>query len=289
MCVISIWNRSSCSILLRNPEMIFSLFRYTFRTNWPLVIIFSLIISAYVMLTVSMYDMEIINNIQTVIKMYPPELMASIGMDKIPASLTDFVASYIYDFLTPLVLAIYATILPLRLIVRFVDRGSMAFLLSTPHSRLQIALTQVIYMILSLFLIFLIITVSGIAFGAYNKPGDLDIVSFISLNFTAFLLSMALSSITFFFSCHFNTMQNALIASASLLSAFFVLFLAGKFGHHRGVYHLLELVTVFYLLPSREIVNGDVNLLLNNAILIVLSITLITGGLYRFNKKDLPL
>jgi ABC-2 type transport system permease protein len=142
--------------------MVVSLFRYTFKTNWPLIAIFTLIITGYLVLVISMYDIEIIKNLETVIKMYPPELMASVGMDNIPTSLTDFLASYIYDFLVQLLLLVYTIVLPLRLIVRFVDRGSMTFLLSTPYSRYQIAGTQALYMILSLVIMFSLVAVSGI-------------------------------------------------------------------------------------------------------------------------------
>jgi len=242
-----------------------TLFRSTLRSNWTLTAIFTLITLGYLILIISMYDLEKLKNIEAVIEMYPADLMAAVGMDKIPTSLIDFIAGYIYDFLMQLLLIIHVIILPMRLVVIFVERGSMSYLLSTPNSRLKIGITQAVYMAVSLAVMIFTVMTLGIIFAESTHPEIRRSVH-----------------ICIFFSCLWNTLRYAAVSSTAVLSSFFILTLIGKYGHHKGIYYAAESFSIFQLLQARAIINREINMILNNSILIFIIAAFIAGGLLIF-------
>jgi ABC-2 type transport system permease protein len=266
-----------------------ALFRSTLKSNWILILIFSVISLFYLILIISIYNSENLKNMEAALTMIPAEITATIGMDTIPTSLTDFIASYFYDFLIQLFLVIHVIILPVRLVVRYVDSGSMSYLLSTPNSRIKIIITKAFYMAASLAVMIIIMTVSAMIYSASSHPDALDIPAFLSLNFTTYLVAMAMASISFFFSCLWNNVKYAAGCSTAILTAFFVFTLIGKYGRHKGIYTIVEYFSIFQLLKSREIVAGNTNMLLNNGLLICITAFFIGVGLLIFKKKDLPL
>lgn len=269
--------------------MNFPLFWSSIKANWNLLLIFTLIMLAYLMMILSMYTPDFLSTLAAAIDMVTTDIAATVGMNKIPTSLIDFVAVYFYGFLTHLFLLVHTILLPLRLMVKYVDRGSMSYLLSTPNSRLEIAVTQVVYMAASLLVMMLVLTCLPLAYTASSHPGAMDIPAFICLNFTTYLVGLAMASITFFFSCFWNNMKYAAFSSSALLGLFFIFTLLGKYGHSKGVYGIVEIFSIFQLHRAREIVMGETNMFINNGLLLLIIAIFIGSGILVFKKKDLPL
>ncbi|MFC2075572.1 ABC transporter permease subunit [candidate division KSB1 bacterium] len=269
--------------------MNFALFRSTLRANWWLLLIFTAVSVGYLLLILGIYDEENMQFIEASVKALPPGLSAAVGMDTVPTSLTDFAAEYFYAFLIQLFLTLHLTILPIRLVVSYVDRGTMSYLLSTPNSRAKVIGTQAVYLVVSLAAMATILTSVAMAFSAAVHPGQLDLMAFLNLNFAAFLLSVALGAITFFFSCTFNEAKTVIGVSAAILVGFFVISVIARLGHGEGVYGIIDRFSIYYLLRSRDIINGEVNLWLNNALLLLIAATGIGGGILVFSRRDLPL
>ena len=269
--------------------MSIALFRATLKSNWILLLVFIAITLGYLIMILSMFDPENLKAIESAIEMAPPGLAAAVGMDKIPVNVTDFAANYFYGFLVQLFLIVHMILLPLRLVVKHVDNGSMSYLLSTPNSRGRIAATQACYLVVSLAVLALAVTSIAIGFAQSVFPGELDIQAFISLNFTTYLLSLAMGSITFLFSCIWNETRYAAASSSAVLIMFFVLSLVGRYGHSEGFYGIAERFSIFQLLQARAIVEGEIDMVLNNGLLLLITAVGLIGGIWIFKKKDLPL
>jgi ABC-2 type transport system permease protein len=266
-----------------------ALFRATFRSNWVLVVVFTVLSTAYLVMILSMFNPENLEAIAASIEAAPPALAAAVGMDVIPTTLTDFAANYFYRFLVQLFLLVHVIILPLRLMVRHVDRGSMGYLLSTPNSRAGIAGTQAAYMVASLAVMAAVLTAAALAFARATSLGAMDVAAFLSLNLATFLLSVAMASITFFCSCLWNETRWAAGVSTAVLVTFFVLSLIGRYGHDQGLYGVASRFSIFRLLRARAIVGGDVNMLVNDELLVLIAALGIGGGIAVFRRRDLPL
>ena len=264
------------------------LFKFTLKSNWLILVIFTVLMVGYLVLILSMYDEGIIQTLEALVEMYPPGMLAAVGMDKIPNDLTDFAASYYYDFLVQLLLLVHVIILPIRLVVKHVDNGSMSYLLSTPNSRVRIIATQAMYMVLSLGVMMIVVTAIAVLFSQSISPGELDIPAFLSLNLATYLTAVATASIVFFFSCIWNTTIYAAGTGSAVLVLFFVASTIGRFGHHRGAYGLVSNISVFRFLPARAIVNGEIDMWMNNGILLLIAAGLLAASVFLFRRKDLP-
>lgn len=269
--------------------MNFPLFKLTAKNNWILWLIFTVLTMGYLMLIVMIYNPETMQQIEAAINMVPEGLAAAVGMDSIPVDITDFIANYFYGFLVQLFLLVHVIILPIRLVVSEVDNGSMAYLLSTKVSRRVVISTKAIYMVLSLFAMVAVMTLVATIASVSMFPGDLDILAFMSLNFTTFLVALAMASIVFFFSSIMNQSMHAIVAGAGILVLFFVLSLVARYGHSEGFYAVLGNLSIFRFLQARAIISGEINMWINNSILVLIVVGFLVAGIYRFSKRDLPL
>lgn len=264
------------------------LFKYTLKSNWLILVIFTVLMVGYLVLILSMYDEEIIHTLEAMIEMYPPGMLAAVGMDKLPINLTDFAASYFYDFLVQLLLLVHVIILPIRLVAKHIDNGSMSYLLSTPNSRVKIVATQAAYLVLSLGVMMIVVTATAVLFSQSLSPGALNIPAFLSLNLATFLTAVAMASIVFFFSCICNSTIYAAGMGSGVLVLFFIFSTIGRFGHHEGFYGLISTVSIFQFLRARAIINGEINMWVNNVILLLIAAGSIGAGITVFKRKDLP-
>ena len=193
-----------------------------------------MIMVGYLVLILSIYEQDIIQTIEATTKMYPPGMIAAVGMDKIPLNLADFAASYFYDFPFQMLLLVHVIMLPIRLVAKHVDNGSMSYLLSTPNSRVKIVVTQATYMTLRLGIMMIVVTALAVLFSQALSPGALDFPAFLSLNLAAYLTALAMASIVFFFSCFWNSTIYAIGTRSAVLLLFFIFSTIGRFGHHEG-------------------------------------------------------
>ena len=93
---------------------------------------------------------------------------------------------------------IFIIITASNLIVSQVDRGSMAYLLSTPTKRSEVVRTQAAYLISSLIVMFLIMTIVGvISINIFQSGLDVDMADYLTLNLGLFLLMFVTSGISF--------------------------------------------------------------------------------------------
>ena len=90
-------------------------------------------------------------------------------------------ADYFYGFLVQLFLTLHVAILSIRLVVSYVDRGAMSYLLSTPNSRAKVVGTQAAYLVVSLAVMAVVLTSAAVAFCAAVQPGLLDLGAFVAL------------------------------------------------------------------------------------------------------------
>lgn len=269
----------------RRSEMSRALFKTTIKNNWILWLIFTLVSLGYLLMIVSMYSDDFVDYIGNALKAVPEGLASAVGMDTIPMNVTDFVANYYYGFLTHLFLTAHVILLGLRLVVKEVDNGSMAYLLSTPSSRFSVIVTKYLYMVLSLLAMIAIMTLLAIA--AAGTP--LDVWRFVQLNFTTWLVAVAMASIVFLFSSVMNNTSMAAASGGGILILFFIFTLIDSYGHSEGFYGVIGNFSIFSLLRAREIVSGEVNLWINNFLLLFIALGSAGTGMLIFIKRDLPL
>jgi ABC-2 type transport system permease protein len=201
------------------------------------------------------------------------------------ASLINMITSYFYGMLIYFILIIYVILVGNRLMVEHVNKGSMAYLLSTPHTRTRIASFQAIFFLSSIALQLLVLCIAGIVSSEASFPGLLDIKSFITLNIGMFLLFGMFSGISFLSSCIFDETKNALALGAGLPLAFIIIDILSNVDPSLN---FLSNFTIISLLDSDSIISGG-SFFLSFSIMTVIIGLLYFAGIRIFAKRDLSL
>ena len=124
--------------------MIWPLFRYNLRTNRFLWFLLVMVMLMYYSIIISMYDPENIEALTQMFELFPKELMDAMGFGQFGTTLLTFIVGYIYGFLIYIFPLVLTVVINHKLVASLVDKGSMAYLLSSPFSRLSVALTQAV-------------------------------------------------------------------------------------------------------------------------------------------------
>lgn len=262
-----------------------SLFKATVKQNYLVFLIVLAVLMLYLPIIISMYDPATQDSLNEVLDMMPQGLIAAMGFSDIGGRLIDFIGSYFYGFLILLLPMIYTIIACNRSMASHVDKGSMAYLLSTPNTRSKIARTQSLYIIVSITIMLALVTLIGVLLSISIFPGELDLYRFLLLNLGALLLYYALTGIGFFSSCLFNDTKNSLMVGAGLPVAFLVIQMISDVGEKTS---FLKYITIFTLFDSNKIVSGGV-FMPQFISLLSIAIVMYGSGLYMFSKRDLPL
>lgn len=262
------------------------LFRNTLKSSYVIWLIFAAILLMYFTTIVSMFDPSTMESMQALVEALPPAMIDALNFKVIENTLLGFIAGYFYGFLILLFPLIFSVIMSDRMIARYVDSGSMAFLLSTPNTRAKIALTQALFLISSLVLLLAFLTLVGIVYTQAILPGELDISGFILLNAGAALLYFALSGIGFFASCLFNERKHSLALGGGLPVLFFLTHTLSGVSEQVSGLRYFSLMTLF---DTTAIISRSSSVLPAFAVLFVIGLGLYAAAIYIFSKKDLPL
>jgi len=211
-----------------------------------------------------MYDPNDMEALTSMLKLLPEDIMKAMGFTNVVTDLTGYLASWLYGLLMFGFPMVYCIILGNRLVARMVDNSSFVYLLSTPNSRSKIIITQGIYALVSIIVLFIALFGVGVIFSEVMFSGSLDTRQFLSLNFTTMLVNMVVMMISFFFSCLFNETKLSLTFGAGIPIAFLLMNMLGG-------------------------ASADMEILGINLIYIGIIIFLFVASVLIFKKRRLPL
>ena len=173
-----------------------------------------------------------------------------------------------------------------KLVAGYVDRGSMASILSAPHSRRKVVRTQGFFLTASVCLMILYITVLGIVCSEMMFPGDLGIAEFLSLNAGLLCLHICISGFFFFMSCICNDTRRSTGIGVGVFLGFYLVQMLSNMGDKL---ENLKYATIFTLFDGDALLRGESRAIVMSGILLMIGILFFELGKYRFQKRDLPL
>lgn len=185
-----------------------------------------------------------------------------------------------------------------NLIAGQVDSGSMAYVLSTPTKRRTVTITQMLYLITSLLLMFIATTLTSVICLAIVNSAEITISygQIILLNVGAFVTMLAVSGICFLASSWFNRSKISMSCGGGLTMFFLVATILGLFGSkvipsaiRIDAMNYFNYVSIISLFDVTSILGNTLTFLWKFAILIVIAIITYTISIIKFDKKDLPL
>jgi ABC-type transport system involved in multi-copper enzyme maturation permease subunit len=198
---------------------------------------------------------------------------------------------------------IYVIITGNKLIAGQVDKGSMAYVLSTPTKRSSVALTQGLFLILSTFAMEAVC--AAVDFGSsfiLTEMSSTDISQKLILNLGSFLTIAAIGGICYLASCLFDLSKHSIAMGGGLSVFFYLCSVIGMFGTETFVnmgmgtssLNILNKITILSLFDAEGIctIGTDAvsyDFVWKFAILFGIAALTYIIGARRFCKKDLPL
>lgn len=189
-----------------------------------------------------------------------------------------------YGILGIILPMIYSIFVGNKLVAAEVDKGTLSCYLNTPITRSTIIRSKAVSFISSLVLMFVTITIVGIA--TSNLFGvDLDLETFLLLNLGLLLYQLAVSGIVYLSSTYFNNSSNAMALGAGVPVAFFILAIIASLDESLEFINNFTLNTLF---DTNNIIAGT-DYIFSFIIMIVIGLASYIASLIYFNKKDLPI
>lgn len=187
------------------------------------------------------------------------------------------------------------------LIVDQVDKGSMAYILSTPTKRSAVVITQAVYMIITpLIMVGCAYVTELIACNVII--GEVEAVKYAALYGGLYILTEAMAGVCYLASCIFNLSKYALALGGGLNIWFFICSLLGMFGSENivnvgmgveelGTFNKLSLIGLFDIDALGTVGSGAVDNSFVPKLIILAAVAVVcyVVGAIRFQKKDLPL
>lgn len=133
-----------------------TIFKQTFKANFKIWFIITMVLILMNTAIIGVFDPETITSMTDMIKDTP---LANMLQD---TSFLGMLSQTLYSIQGIILSLIFIISVGSSLIVSQVDRGSMAYLLSTPIKRTELVITQVVYFITSIFMMILLLTISGL-------------------------------------------------------------------------------------------------------------------------------
>lgn len=233
--------------------------------------------------------------------------------------LNSIMAELIYKISGVLLPMIYVIIAANKLVVSQVNDGSMAYVLSTPTNRKTVVRTQYAFLILSIVVMYGIIT-----FFAVGSEGISTLIVYTSgkevrwlplrtvlFCFGSFMAMFGLAGICYGASCFFNKYNYSIATGGGICVLSFICCILGLFGNEAFVavgigvktMYFFNYLSIFFLIDTGSMSNfcnaifvKDVDLsaysfqwIWELAILIFIGVIFAFIGGRRFTKKDLPL
>lgn len=244
-----------------------------------------------------MLDMEdMMNTMFTTMGIEPEKIETMQNMDT-----TAMFNQMDYTIMGLLPIFLFIVIVGNSLIVEQVDKGSLAYVLSTPTKRSAVTNTQTIFLVVVPFLMIGVTCIARVV-SSLILLENVEITQTIMLYFGMYILVEAITGICYLGSCLFDRSKKAMAFGGGLTVWFFMATLLGMFGTKDmvsmgfgakalDVFNKLTLVGLYDVksISTIGISNVDYTFVWKLAILLVIAVICYAAGSYKFKKKDLPL
>lgn len=262
-----------------------TLFAKELRANLFVSGIIAAVLAMYIGMIVSMFDPKLGESLDLMMQSMP-EVFAAFGMSTQATTLLEFMLNYLYGFLLTVFILVLILVMVNKLMVRYLDRGAMAYLLATPNSRTRIALTMAGVMVAVLAGLMIVVTALEAGFAEGMFPGELDMVALMQVNAGLLALWLALAGLCFLSACLFSNATAGLWVGGGLGIAFFLMQMVSKVGDK---FEALENVNPLTLFDYYGLAAGEASAIGGAVALAASAVVLFAAAVAVFDRRDLSI
>ncbi|MDD2978495.1 MAG: ABC transporter permease subunit [Hespellia sp.] len=262
-----------------------TLYKREWKANWILLVIFMGVLTMYATMIVSMFDPEMGDSLKVMAESMP-EVFAAFGMADVGQTLLEFITGYLYGILLTAFPAVYIIILSNRLVAKYVDNGSMVYLLSGPQKRGQIVRTQALFQITSLLVMLVYVILVIIATSQILFPGDLEMKAFLRVNVGLFGLWILLSGVCFLASCIWNDSKMAIGVGSAIVVYAVLVQMISQVGEK---FENLKYATPMSLFHADGLIANESQAWITCGVMYGVGILCYVAGVQIFKRRNLPI
>ncbi len=261
--------------------------RQDIRSGCILFAVFFAVLLFYTCVIIGIYDVyqQDQQSLQQSIEQFP-ELSAAFGFDTSLSGLTGYLASLLFGMILVVYPLVYVLMTAVRLVARPIDKGSMACLLASPHSRVAVIGSKAVYLAGSIVALMAATAAVNGVLCEVLYPGELAWGPFLLLYGGVTLLQLALGGLAFCASCLCNQTRTAVGLSAAAAIGFYLLHMLANVG---GGLEWLRYLTLFSLFDATGLVNIESGACLLLLPLAALAVLFYAFGIAIFRRRDLSL
>ena len=234
---------------------------------------------------VAMYDPKLGESLNIMAESMP-EIFAAFGMSNPGVNLLEFVTNYLFGFIMIIIPFVYMLIMVHRLIGRYIDKGSMAYLLASPHTRTQLIMTQLAVLLLGIVILIVYETLLVIIEGQFLFEEVIAIDKFLMLNGGLLAMHMFFASVCYLTACSFNETKLSIGLGGGLGLVFILIQMLSQVSDDIG---FLKYFTPLSLFDTQGLIVFDKHAIIGVVILLFLSVVFIVFAICIFKKRDLSL
>lgn len=262
-----------------------TLYRREMKANIILFLIFAGVLTMYSVMIVMMFDPKLGDSLRMMSESMP-ELFAAFGMADVGTTLLEFVSGYLYGMLLVAFPGVFIIILSGRLIAKYVDNGSMAYLLAVPKKRWNLALTQAAVLLTYIVLLVVYVTVLIFITSHILFPDEMEVKRFLDLNIGLLGTLVFFSGVCFLPSCLLNESKRATGIGAGVVIYSILVQMIAQVGEK---FENLRLITPLTLFDVDRFITEEQSAWIGCGILYFIGIVFIGIGIIIFHRRDLPI
>ena len=261
------------------------LFKREWKSNYKIFLIFIAIMTLYESIIVAMYDPKLGESLNMMAESMP-QLFAAFGMTDPGLTLLDFLTNYLYGFILIIIPLVYIMIMCHRLMARYIDKGSMAYLLATPHKRSDIFITQLCVLLSGVIglIVYSVVLILGCSSMMFHE--SIDIAKFLMTNVGLLGVHFFFASFCYLTACSFNEVKLSIGIGAGVGVISILIQMLSQVSDR---IEFLKYFTPLTLFDAKGLQVYDQQSLLCMAGLFALAVICIVIGCMNFSKRDLPL
>lgn len=262
-----------------------TIFSNTWKRNWKLLLIFLAVLCMYLSIIISLIDPEDMSKVQQLFGTMAGFMDAfSIEIAAMTSPL-NYTASTFFSVLVMGFTMVFYIIQVSRLILKPVDNTSLVCTLSAPVKRRTLILTNGIYLIFSMLVLFAGIFICGS--GMLSLYGEFDVGAYANLVGVTFCLCTAVAMLSYFLSVAFCGSKLGLGLTAGVPIALLFLEILGGSGGEQTQW--LSKITPFGYLDSVGIVTGEATVWVLYLVFAGAAAALLAASVCVFDRKQLSI
>lgn len=265
--------------------MIATLIKKEMKSQMKIILLFLIIISIYSTVIVMMYDPQLGESLHLMAQSMP-ELFAAFGMQDPGLTMMDFIINYLYGFILIIIPFIYIIVTCYRLIGKYIDKGSFAYLLTTGHNRIQIIVSQLVSLINGIFILIAYATILIFTTSYLFFDEALVLKDFLILNLGLLSLHLFFGGLCYLSACLFNEIKYSVGLGAGLSLLFILIQMLSQVSDK---VEFLKYLTPLTLFDPKHLVMMQNTAIIKAFVLLIIALIFIIVGTLAFQKRDLSL